>query len=256
MSTPSIDTIPYEPPMGDDVLAVLVTGDDRVARHLETPQTNSIPLDITTAPTLSAAFDRLSGIDCFVCRYPLETASLEETIERVRRRRPGLPVLVVTDDSRLTAVRDATADHRWIDVIVADETASIDERLRYRVPRLVERKHLSTLSNRSLAGIELAGDAIAIVNPNGTLEFPNRSFAVKFGTDRDDLVGQPWQDLFTPETVDRLETTAIPTVEDGWRWTGTCTGRRTDGTEFQTRVSVGGLEDGSLVFVVDGLETA
>ncbi|AFZ72974.1 PAS domain-containing protein [Natronobacterium gregoryi] len=236
-------------PTDDESLTALVIGDGFAAERLETDQETSPIVEISTAVSLSAALEQLADVDCLVCRQPPEDATLEETIDRVRRRRAELPVLVVADESWLTMARDETADHQWTDVVADGPT--VDQRLRYRLPRLVERKRLSTLSQRSLAGIELAGDAIATVDPDGAIEFPNHSFAVEFGADRDGLIGQPWQDLFEPATAERLASTAIPTVEDGWRWTGTCTGRRTDGTEFSARVSIGGLEDGSLVFVVE-----
>ena len=74
---------------------------------------------------------------------------------------------------------------------------------------------------------------------------------MQFGYDRDELVGRPWQTLFTDDSADRLETAAIPTVAEGWRWTGTCTGRRKSGTTMPIRVRLGGPENGGLVFVVE-----
>ena len=74
---------------------------------------------------------------------------------------------------------------------------------------------------------------------------------MQFGADRDALCGTVWQTLFTDDCVERLEATAIPTVADGWRWTGSCTGLRGSGEPFDVRVRLGGLEDGSLVFGVD-----
>jgi len=119
-----------------------------------------------------------------------------------------------------------------------------------RVTDLLERHQLTHLSRRSLASIELAGDAIAIVDPAGEIQFASRSLTMRFGADSDELTGTPWQELFTDDAVSHLESVALPTVAEGWRWTGTCTARRRTGSTFPVRIRLGGLEDGSLVFAV------
>ncbi|APW97198.1 PAS sensor protein [Halobiforma lacisalsi AJ5] len=208
---------------------------------------------LRTTPSLSAA-ESIDGVDCLVCQYPLASAEPTAVLERARRL-GTLPVLfVTTEPGRSPELRDVASEYRWAAVVVAADPSRLRDRLSHRLPRLVERRRLSALSHRSVSGLELAGDAIAIVAPDGTIEFANRAFTVQLGADRDALVGRPWQDLFAPTAVDRLEETAIPTVEDGWRWSGTATGRRPDGADFEATVRIDGLEDGTLVFAVDALE--
>lgn len=212
------------------------------------------PLRLRTASSLAAALESIDGVDCFVCQHPFAGSEPTAVLERVRRR-GTVPVLFVTGEpARAAEVRDAASEFRWTDVVAAADPARLRDRLSHRLPRLVERRRLSALSKRSFSGLELAGDAIAIVSPDGTVEFANRAFAVQFGTRRDAVTDRPWQDLFAPTAVDRLEETAIPTVEDGWRWSGTATGRRPNGADFEATVRVDGLEDDTLVFAVDALE--
>ncbi|SFC18134.1 PAS domain S-box-containing protein [Halobiforma haloterrestris] len=208
---------------------------------------------LRTTPSLAAA-ESIDGVDCLVCQYPLASAEPTAVLERVRRRGTVPVLFATTAPDRAAEARDAASEYRWTDVVAAADPARLRDRLSHRLPRLAERRRLSVLSKRSFSGLELAGDAIAIVAPDGTVEFANRAFAVQFGADRDALSGRPWQDLFAPSAVGRLEETAIPTVEDGWRWSGTATGRRPDGADFEATVRVDGLEDGSLVFAVDALE--
>jgi len=101
----------------------------------------------------------------------------------------------------------------WTAVAERDETLAL---LADRVHTLLERHRLTTLARRSLASVEFAGDGIAIVDPDGDVQFASRSFAMQFGSNRDALTGTPWRALFTDAAVSHLESAALPTVaEDG-----------------------------------------
>jgi len=253
MIVPSIDSAGSGPPAAESGLTVLALA-DRPLEDLET-DADGRRLEIRRSASVADALETLDGVNCLVVDAAHARRAPEEFVDRVRTRRCGLPIVVLSSDPERTAsLQRSLADVRWVDVLESDADDTLAERLRYRIPRLVEHHRLAALSNRSLAGVELARDAIAIATPRGCLEFVNRSFAMQFGYDRDALVTTPWETLFDDDTVDRLEATAIPTVVDGWRWTGTCTGRRRTGATFPTRVRLDGLEDGSLVFVVDPLE--
>jgi PAS domain S-box-containing protein len=92
------------------------------------------------------------------------------------------------------------------------------------------------------------------VNPEGEFAYANTSFARRFGYAVEDLWGLAWDEVFTAAERDRLEAKAVPVVEKGWRWTGSCEGRRNDGERFTARTVIAGLEDGSTVFAVTGSE--
>lgn len=255
MIVPSIDDAGSSPPAAESKLTVLVLADRSIDDPgLETGADGG-RLEIRRATSVADALETLDDVDCLVVGASHVDGEPVGFVDRVRTRRCGLPIVFLTTDPEgTTSLQRSLADARWVDVLEADADDALAERLRYRIPRLVERHRLAALSNRSLAGVELARDAIAIATPRGCLEFVNRSFAMQFGYDRDALVTTPWETLFDDDTVDRLESTAIPTVVDGWRWTGTCTGRRRTGATFPARVRLDGLEDRSLVFVVDPLE--
>ncbi|WP_440766628.1 PAS domain-containing protein [Natronorubrum sp. DTA7] len=248
---PSIATSDGDcPPVSDSITALVVANDHRYGDHLEA--TTGDKFTIRTAESITDAIARLEDVDCLVSEYALADGDGLDLLDRVTDRAPALPIVFLvngTDESSVAV--DAIHGHRWADCIVQPDTATLPDRLRHRVETLVEHRRLAALSHRSLASVELAQDAIAIAAPGGDLEFVNRSFAMQFGADRDALCGTAWRALFTDDSVERLETTAIPTVTDGWRWTGSCTGRRGSDEPFEVRVRLGGLEDGSLVFGVD-----
>lgn len=212
---------------------------------------------VESVPTLEDARTRFDGIDCLVVQPPTVTddgsgdregsTDVVDRLETIRSDAPELPVVVLVDERTPDLVRTVRS-YDWTAVLERDEAFA---RLAHRVLDLLERHRLAVLSRRSLASLEFAGDAIAIVDPDGDVQFASRSFAIQFGTDRDDLTGTPWRALFTDAAVAHLESAALPAVAEGWRWTGSCTGRRQTGATFPARVRLGGLEDGSLVFVVD-----
>ncbi|EMA30451.1 PAS domain-containing protein [Halobiforma nitratireducens] len=246
MIVPSIDGSDPTPPLDRSTPSVLVVADaDR--DRLESVLANTDSLSVRSSDGLPPEGVEIPDVDCLVCRVPFADHEPTDIVDRVRTRHEQLPIVLVSSTDEAADIREAVASIQWIDVVPEAEAGQ----LQHRLTRLLERRRLSALSKRSLAGVELAGDAIGIVDPDGHIELVNRSFAVLFGADRETLVGRPWEALFDAETVDHLETKAIPTVADGWRWSGTCTAHRDDGDTVTARVALDGLEDGSLVFVVD-----
>ena len=238
-----------------DSITALVVGNRRITERVET-STDEDDLAVETASTVPDEPGSLEDVDCLVLEYSGPPRDGIDRLERIRQRAPDLPVVLLVDDLEASeTIVETIQSHQWIDCLERADALAVDEHLSHRIRRLVEQRRDAARSRRTLAGIELAQDAIGIVAPGGSFEFVNRSFAMQFGYERDDLVGRPWQDLFTDEGVSRLESTAIPTVTDGWRWTGSCTGRRKSDATVPVRVRLGGLEDGSLVFVVEPLET-
>ncbi|GAB3677794.1 PAS domain-containing protein [Halopiger thermotolerans] len=246
-----------------------------------------VEIDIRTVPSFSTStatatlLERLADADCLVLDRPASgppSADVGAVLDAVRRRYPRLPAVVVSDapagSADRRAVFDAVRTHRLADVVRADGVLAADresdsgsdaggdrdrdrdrERLARRIRTLVERRRHAALSTRLLAAIELSRDAIAIAAPDGRLAAANCWFAAQFGYDRATLRGRSWRDFFAADAVAHLETTAIPTAADGWRWTGTCTGRHRSGESIPVRVRLAALDDGSLVFAVEDVDT-
>lgn len=175
------------------------------------------------------------------------TDDVVDRLETIRTDAPELPVVVLAAEGSPELAR-AVRSVDWTAVIERDEAPA---RIAARVHDLLERRRLAALSRRSLASLEFAGDAVAIVDPDGEIQFASRSLAMQFGAGRDGLDGTPWRELFTDAAVSHLESTALPAVAEGWRWTGSCTARRRTGSTFPATVRLGGLADGGLVIVVD-----
>ena len=236
-------------PCSDDLTILVVTADEEYGDRLETAADAEFTVRTTSSITAEGA--ALDAVDCLVVDDGLADQRDADFLERVRQRAPDLPVLLITARPATSTAIETVRRHRWVDWLELDDPDTALERAGPRITALVKRQRLEALSRRALASVELASDAIAIVAPDGEIEFTNRSFAMQFGYDPDELSGTSWQALFTDDSVERLETTALPTVADGWRWTGSCTGRRQSGATFTVKLRLGGPDDGSLVFVVE-----
>lgn len=252
--------------------------EDRLEAALYDVYDGDCTVDLRTLSSFSAPestptlLERLADAECLVLEHAasgMPTADAVAVLEAVRHRYPSLPVVVISDaapDDGSATVADVVRAHPFTDYIrmtgLGTTESAADhrrcdraaERLARRVRSVVDRRRLDGLSTRLLAGIQLSQDAIAVAGPDGRLEAANCWFATQFGYERETLRGRSWTEFFTADAVAHLEATAIPTAADGWRWTGTCTGRRRSGEPIPVRVRLAGLEDGSLVFVVEAAE--
>ncbi|WP_455449107.1 PAS domain-containing protein [Natrinema thermotolerans] len=230
-------------------LQLCVVGDDlREAVATACGERDDYALE--TVPSLSAAQEAGSDADCLVVPAAAFGGDERTTEDADCHGGDG----TVAADEPMIVVADGTgtgSDHRYERRLTAVLERDTLERLPARAWDLVERRRLAALSRRSLASVEFVGESIAIVTPDDEIQFASRSLAVRFGYDLETLSGTDWRALFPDATVDRLESTAIPTVADGWRWTGGCTAMRRDGETFPVQLRLGGLADGSLVFVVE-----
>lgn len=197
----------------------------------------------TAAP--DDALARVADADCVVSETALPDRDVGEFLAAVRDRDDAVPFLAVGDAPDAETLR-TVLDREWTDVVDVGvgETPRL---LTRRVRRLVGHRRTAALASRSLAAVDTAADGIGIVAPDGTVEFANRPYATRFGYEASALPGTDWRSLYTDDAVDRLESAALPTVSDGWRWSGNCTGHRADGATFETRMDLVGLDDGSLV---------
>lgn len=118
---------------------------------------------------------------------------------------------------------------------------------------ITDRKHTEVQLKRQLAAIEAAVDGIAILQ-KGHFLYLNQAHLEIFGyTNPEELIGQPWTVLYSPEEQARLAGAVFPTLEQDGVWVGEVIATRKDGTPFDQGVSLTGTEDGLVICVCEDI---
>ena len=235
----------HEPPL--DVL--LVDDDPHYLELLSTALGREQRLRTETALTADDALDRVGAVDCVVVDDSPAVPALQ-LLDGIRERDSTLPLVLHASDPP-AAVIEAVHEDEWTDYQPKGTGPETYVLLARRIRRLADYRRTVAGYRRSTAALESLGTAVALVDPDGIVTYANRKYATAFDVDRESVVGSHWRERYPDEEADRLAADAVPTATDGWRWTGNCTCRRADGGTVEVQLSLLGLDDGSLVFIVD-----
>lgn len=231
-------------------ITVLCVADDPTFLDLvgtDLGRADRIEVEMVTSPT--SALQCLDTADCVVSDYDMAELDGIELLADVRDQTSDIPFVLFAATVPAN-VADVLSTSAWTAYIEKDDQPETMALLAQRIYSLVGYRRMTVLARRALAAIELVSDGMAIVDPDGTVQFANRQFARQFGTTNEELAGREWRDLYPCEEVERLEADAFPSLDDGWRWIGVCECRRDDGGTFTAKTCIDSLEDGSLVFTV------
>lgn len=215
-------------------IPTLVIGDDD--RSATEALSRDDRVDARPASRSTLEQSDLHGIDCVVATAPDPSAH-----ERVRECDATLPFVYFIGES------PPRPDDEWTDHVPYDEPDSLPS----RIHRLVDLRRGAVLVG---GAARASGDAVAIVDPEGTVEAATDAFSTPFGYDPESLAGRVWADLVPSTERHRLADDAIPTAEDGWQWAGHCTFRTREDDQFTARTTVAGTDDGRFVLVIEDLE--
>ena len=102
---------------------------------------------------------------------------------------------------------------------------------------------------KQLTAIESTIDGIAIVHEN-QFRYLNIAHIQMFGYDTaEELIGQPWTKLYTPEEIERFEREVFPILSVTGNWRGEAIAKRRDGSTFNEEVSLTLIQNGELICV-------
>lgn len=115
---------------------------------------------------------------------------------------------------------------------------------------ITKRKQAERQRKRQLAAIEAAIDGIAILSADNTYLYLNSAHRNLFGyDDASELIGQPWQRLYSPEEFTRFEQEIFPVLTRDRAWEGEAIATRRDGSTFDEGLSLTLTDDGLLICV-------
>jgi len=172
-------------------------------------------------------------------RRLLEEGGYERALEGTFT--PQEHVFVTAEGERLVTLLQATPRRSDGDEVVGTHMLCVD---------ITDRKRARGVLERAEA-MEASMDGMAIIDEENHYVYVNQAHAAVYGYDDPNaLVGNTWRMLYTDDETERLESVALPALEETGEWRGEATGLRADGTTFPQELSLTSVGNGALVCVV------
>ena len=89
-----------------------------------------------------------------------------------------------------------------------------------------------------LLAIDHSMEGLALLNKDGCYTYINRAHAALYGYHVDELIGQSWKMLYTPEWIDKIKQLYFPILLSLGRWRGELTGKTKSGCEISLEVAL------------------
>ncbi|MEF8843646.1 MAG: bacterio-opsin activator domain-containing protein [Haloarculaceae archaeon] len=142
-------------------------------------------------------------------------------------------------------------DHATVEITLSLLSVGTRRHVLVHLRDVTRRRERETRLRRRSEAMDAASDGIAVLDGDREFVYVNEAHVEMYGYESpSDLVGEPWERLYSPEEARRLRWDVLPTVEEGGEWRGEAIGRRADGSEFPQEVSISRTDDGGYVCVV------
>jgi len=198
--------------------------------------------------------------------YPLNETPCEQVLETgkfycecdLRKRFPNAAVLldleaesylgVALRDTQGNAIGDLCILHQQ-PIRDPQRAEQILQVFAARAAAELERQRAEVAMRQQLAAIEAAIDGIGILQGD-TYLYANQAHLKLFGYEcSEELVGQTWKVLYSPEEAERFEREILPILARDRAWQGEAIATRKDGSTFAEGLSLTLTEDGLLICV-------
>lgn len=110
---------------------------------------------------------------------------------------------------------------------------------------------MKTVLKRYARTFEASTDGIALVGFDGRFLYLNSAFARINGySEREELLGLPWQALYASEAFDRFNADIFPGFRKTGHWRGDVEGKRRDGTSYDQEISLTKMGDTGFIAMI------
>ncbi|WP_049971889.1 ATP-binding response regulator [Haladaptatus cibarius] len=199
------------------------------------------------------AIDYLSehhaDIDCVVSDYDPECGSGLKLLDTVRERWPSLPFIVFTgsgsEDVASRAMSSGATNYL--------QKGTTDTRLLSLISQIrqaVSHRRTEKEVHRGFRAIEMTNEGIALLTNSFDFNYVNEAYADLFGYDQETLIGLGWAETMSDESVERLRSDIVPTVDSEGEWTGEVTGQNHDGNTLTLTLSISTIAENEYVCAV------
>lgn len=209
---------------------------------------------VTTAMSASEGLERLAAdnFDCIVSDYDMPGQNGIDFLTTVREEYPALPFVLFTGRGGEEIASEAISAG-ITDYIQKKPGTEQYELLGNRILNAVDRYRTERERRQWKEAVKTAAEGIAIVSPGGEFLQMNDAYAGAYGESPAALVGTNWREWYPDTEVTRFEETVLPTLRQEGVWEGESTGKRSDGTRFEQRLSLSLLDDRRHVCVLEDI---
>ena len=213
-------------------IRILHVDDDRAFLDVtESFLTRELPsAEIVTVQHPDAASERLraESFDCVVSDYEMPDTDGLELLSQVRDWSDDLPFLLYTGKGSEEIAADAISQG-VDDYLRKDSGEGHYTLLANRIRRETERYRVEAEREERLAAMDIAREGICTLDADGRFSYANAAYCELYGYDREELLGESWQQVHPDPEADRLAAEVLPVVDEAGEWSGRGTGLRADG---------------------------
>ncbi len=233
--------------MNHKLLQVLLIEDNPGDAHLIREmlgQDNRVDLHLESVDRLSEGLERLSlgGVDVLLLDLSLPDSHGLDTVVKAQACAPQIPIVVLTGlDDEKTAIQSLQEGAQ--DYLVKGELNSglLVRSVRYAIERKSVLQALQESEERFRTLVEQAGDAMALIQPNGRFVDVNQRACDALGYTRDELLALSVPDVDLIFSREKFEV-HFQGLDMGKPVTIESVHRRRDGTTFPVEIRTGLIE--------------
>lgn len=189
--------------------------------------------------------------DVIIADYNVPGLDAPDALQILKQSQLDLPFIVISGfiGEQLAVEMMQAGAH---DYLMKENLTRLTEAVRREVREAkvrAQQKKDTVIIKQQLTAIEAAIDGIAIVQKEAYL-YVNPSFLRLFGySHTEELIGEAWQVLYSPEDGERFRQEVFPLLERDLAWEGEAIGKRKDGSSFVQGISLTLAEDNLMICV-------
>jgi PAS domain S-box-containing protein len=112
-------------------------------------------------------------------------------------------------------------------------------------------ENLNSIQQEKLIyALEHSMDGVALLNAKGEYYYLNEEHLTMFGyTKQEELIGKPWQHIYGPSEIDRINQSIFPELIERGRWRGKTIGKSKTGDPVYQEISLTTMSDGGIICI-------
>lgn len=201
-----------------------------------------------TDPAAADEAIRDGHFDCVISDYDMPELDGLELLRRLRTDGIDVPFILFTSKGSESVAAEAISD--GVDEYLQKGGPDRYLVLANRIQTIVEKHRAQEQVRRAFLAIESAREGISIIDTDGTYEYLNEAYAALYDRDREELLGEHWDQLYPTDETQRFHEDILPTLEAEGHWRGTATGMTKSGEPVAERLVLTQMDDGGHVCIV------